>query len=113
MIWPAMPSLALGAGVKRKSRSPRLAVNWHNTRTETELRGVDAGVGGFPVDMGILPVCGYIQYHPCRAAVPAIEHLSAAVYLFRTRRPPAKELTCRKAFRSVACKSLANGRFEA
>src|SRR5690606_3633087 len=34
-MWPAMPSRAVGAGVKRKSRSPRLAVNWHSTRIAT------------------------------------------------------------------------------
>ena len=33
--WPAMPSWAVGEGVKRKSRSPRLAVNSHNARTAT------------------------------------------------------------------------------
>src|ERR1700743_1839818 len=94
MMWPAMPSRALGAGGKRRSRSPRLAVNGHNTRTATdrfaeavtEMGGADAGVGGFPVDMGMLRVCGYIQYHPCRAPVPAIDRISASVYLFRTGR---------------------------
>lgn len=62
--WPAMPSRALGAGVKRVSRSPRLAVNWHNTRTATDMAdvaveeaGAGAGVGDFLVDMGIRRVC--------------------------------------------------------
>jgi hypothetical protein len=31
-----MPSCALGVGVNRKSRSPRLAVNSHKVRTATE-----------------------------------------------------------------------------
>src|SRR5687767_205708 len=31
-----MPSCALGVGVNRRSKSPRLAVNSHNVRTATE-----------------------------------------------------------------------------
>jgi hypothetical protein len=34
--WPAIPSCAVGDGVKRRSRSPRFAVNSHSVRTETE-----------------------------------------------------------------------------
>ena len=35
VMWPAMPSSEVGAGVKRRSRSPRLAVNSHIARTAT------------------------------------------------------------------------------
>jgi len=33
--WPAMPSWAVGEGVKRRSRSPVLAVNSQSARTAT------------------------------------------------------------------------------
>ncbi|KAG1166652.1 hypothetical protein G6F57_022432 [Rhizopus arrhizus] len=33
--WPAIPSSPVGAGVKRKSRSPARAVNSHSARTAT------------------------------------------------------------------------------
>jgi hypothetical protein len=47
-----------------------LAVNWHNTRTATDISGQVLEEGGrdaagteFPVDMGADLACVYIQYH--------------------------------------------------
>jgi hypothetical protein len=42
VLWPIMPSSAVGEGVKRWSRSPMRATRSHNARTEmTYLNGSD------------------------------------------------------------------------